>query len=101
MSIMSVLKCTSCDLLIKDIPASKGFNSYCPRCSSKVNQKSSLGFSGELALVIASLVLFFPAQFFSLITIDLFGVKISATVNNGSLSLIDTYPFVACLLIFC
>ena len=98
---MRVLKCTSCDLLMHKIDVSDEYNAFCPQCGTRIIKTSSLSMSGELALCIAALILFIPAQIFALISIDLFSVEIFSTVTNGSLAIESTYPFIAGLIIFC
>lgn len=97
---MRVLKCISCDLLLHDIPISLGYSMCCPQCGTRVNKQSSLPFPGELATSLAALALFFPAQMLVLISIDLFGVNLSATVSSGSLILMPSFPFVSALVLF-
>lgn len=97
---MRVLKCTSCDLLLHNIPITDGHNAFCPQCGARVIKPSSLSMNGEFALCLASLILFFPAQYFALISIDLFGVDLYSTVTNGSWALRKSYPFVGALVIF-
>lgn len=97
---MRVLKCTSCDLLLHHIPINDGHNAFCPQCESRVIKPSSISMQGEFALCIAALILFFPAQYFALISIDLFGVDLYTTVTNGSWALRQSYPFVGALVIF-
>ncbi len=98
---MRVLKCTSCDLLLHEITVSADSNAYCPRCGTRVIKTTSLSDSGELALCLASMILFFPAQIYALISIELFSVDIYASVTNGSLAIGTLFPFVASLIIFC
>lgn len=98
---MHVLKCTSCDLLIHVVPVARGFCARCPSCGSRVIKNSSISLSGELAIALAALVLFLPAQFYALVSIDLIGVPLSTTVTSGSVILLDTFPFVGALVIFC
>ncbi|WP_281545259.1 paraquat-inducible protein A [Grimontia sp. SpTr1] len=98
---MHVLRCASCDLLLHEVPVTRGFSARCPHCDSRVIKNSSISLSGELAIAIAALVLFIPAQLYPLVTINLFGVPFSTTVTSGSVVLLDTFPFVGTLVIFC
>ncbi|CZF79556.1 paraquat-inducible protein A [Grimontia marina] len=98
---MHVLRCASCDLLLNEIPVARGFSARCPHCGTRVIKNSSISLSGELAIAIAALTLFIPAQLYPLVTIKLFGVPFSTTVTSGSLILLDTFPFVGSLVIFC
>lgn len=97
---MHVLRCTSCDLLLHQIPVARGFSARCPGCGSRVAKNSSLTFSGEVAVTLAALVLFFPAQLLPLVTIDLFGVNFYTSVTSGAFILLDSFPFVGALVIF-
>ncbi|MDD1791666.1 paraquat-inducible protein A [Enterovibrio sp. ZSDZ42] len=96
---MRVLKCTSCDLLLQQIPTQRGFSACCPTCGSRVIKNSSLSRSGEIAITFAALALFLPAQLFPLISIDLFGVTLNTTVTSGGIMLLNTFPFVGVLVI--
>ena len=98
---MHVLKCTSCDLLLHEIPLAPKYNAYCPQCGSPVIQRKFFSFSAEWALSLAALALFFPAQYFALLSINLLGVNLTTTVTSGSLTLMSTYPFVGGLILFC
>ncbi|MEZ8142509.1 paraquat-inducible protein A [Enterovibrio norvegicus FF-33] len=98
---MRVLKCTSCDLLLQEIPVQRGFSARCPTCDSRVIKNSSLSRSGEVAIAFAALALFFPAQLFPLLSINLVGVPLSTTVTSGAITLMDSFPFVGLLVIFC
>ncbi|KXF80636.1 paraquat-inducible protein A [Enterovibrio coralii] len=98
---MHVLRCTSCDLLLKKVPVSVGQSACCPKCGARVVKKSSLSLSGELAIALAAFALLIPAQVFPLIVIELFAVKISTTVTSGAFTLLNSFPFVGALVIFC
>ena len=98
---MHVLKCTSCDLLLHEIPLAPKHNAYCPQCGSPVIHRKFFSFSAEWALSLAALALFFPAQYFALLSINLLGVNLTTTVTSGSLTLMSSYPFVGGLVLFC
>ncbi|MDD1780652.1 paraquat-inducible protein A [Enterovibrio sp. ZSDZ35] len=98
---MHVLRCTSCDLLLKNIPVSTGQSACCPKCGTRVIKRSSITLSGELAIALAAFALLIPAQVYPLIIIELFAVKISTTVTSGAITLLNTFPFVGALVIFC
>lgn len=100
---MAVLKCTSCDLPLHEIPRStenKEYTPCCPQCGFQI-AKRGLSTSGELAIVFAALVLFFPAQLLPLLSINLLGVNVFTTVTSGGVSLLKSSPFVGGLVIFC
>ncbi|SKA53476.1 paraquat-inducible protein A [Enterovibrio nigricans] len=98
---MHVLRCSSCDLLLKKIPVSVGQSACCPKCGARVIKRSSLTLSGELAIAFAALALLIPGQLFPLLNIELFAVNISTTVTSGAITLLDSFPFVGALVIFC
>ena len=99
---MSIVRCISCDAL-SDQPrqTKKGFSTYCPCCQDKLAKAGDLTLSGELAITIAAIMIFVPAQYFSLVTINLLGVNISTTVSSGAWPLFDHFPVVAFLVVFC
>ncbi|PMN65626.1 paraquat-inducible protein A [Enterovibrio norvegicus] len=98
---MRVLRCTSCDLILHNVSVARGYSACCPGCDSRVAKNTSLSFSGEIALGLAALALFFPAQLFPLISIELIGVNLSTTVGSGAVTLLSTFPFVGLLVLFC
>ncbi|MFL7011954.1 paraquat-inducible protein A [Enterovibrio norvegicus] len=98
---MRVLRCTSCDLILRNVSVARGYSACCPGCDSRVAKNTSLSFSGEIALGLAALALFFPAQLFPLISIELIGVNLSTTVGSGAVTLLSTFPFVGLLVLFC
>ena len=77
-------------------------SAYCPRCGTHLYRGGSPSLSGNLALAIACLLLYFPSHFFPFISIRLFGVMIPATLPSGIYTLFNEgFIFLSLLIFFC
>ncbi|CAM3634697.1 paraquat-inducible protein A [Vibrio aquimaris] len=94
--------CHGCELPINLILLERGKSAYCPRCGTHLYRGGSPSLSGNLALAIACLLLYFPSHFFPFISIRLFGVMIPATLPSGIYTLFDEgFIFLSLLIFFC
>ncbi|WP_095507192.1 paraquat-inducible protein A [Paraferrimonas sedimenticola] len=84
-----VLLCRSCDKVLTVPTLSSEQRAYCPRCKTRVLDNSDCPMHALLALSLASLVMFFPANFLPLLEVHFFGSIREATVTQGALSVID------------
>nr|WP_275436257.1 paraquat-inducible protein A [Vibrio sp. Of14-4] len=94
--------CHGCELPINLTLLEKGKSAYCPRCGTHLYRGGSPSLSGNLALAIACLLLYFPSHFFPFISIRLFGVMIPATLPSGIYTLFNEgFIFLSLLIFFC
>lgn len=94
--------CPSCCLPIQAVNLSDGQRADCPRCGKTVYQKSRIKLSGNLALAVTCLLLLIPAHYYHFITINLFGVTISASLLSGITALSQSgFVSLALLVLFC
>ncbi len=95
-------RCYACDLVVEIKRISKNQNAHCPRCNTKLYQGNRSSLSNELAIAITALLLFIPSHFFPLVTINLFGVMIPATLPSGTITLMsEGFPLLGLLILFC
>ncbi|WBA13550.1 paraquat-inducible protein A [Salinivibrio proteolyticus] len=96
-----LIRCPGCDLVLTGCETDWDHLAVCPRCATKLQQGRRLSFNGELAIALTVLVLFFPAHGLPLLSINLLGKDISASVLTGANLLWTSYPFVTALVVFC
>ncbi|SIN85495.1 paraquat-inducible protein A [Salinivibrio sp. ES.052] len=97
----TMMRCPGCDLVLQACHTDDGHLAICPRCATKIAQSRRLSFNGEIALTLTILLLFFPAHLLPLLSIDLLGKTVSASVLTGAGILWSDFPFVAALVMVC
>ena len=80
-------RCHGCDLVVKVTKVDKKQNAHCPRCNTQLYRGNRISLNSDLAIAIAALLLFIPSHFFPMVTIQLFGVMIPATLPSGTITL--------------
>ncbi len=81
--------CSGCDLLLKQLEIEPGLALFCPRCGKKLQAPKKNSVAKTLACSIAALVLYPPAAFMPLMTLELLAIKKSASIVDGVISLYD------------
>lgn len=95
-------RCHGCDLVVKVAKVDKKQNAHCPRCNTQLYRGNRISLNSDLAIAIAALLLFVPSHFFPLVTIQLFGVMIPATLPSGTITLMgEGFPMLGLLILFC
>jgi paraquat-inducible protein A len=93
----SSIVCLSCDLLVsKDHEEGS-----CPRCGAVVRARRPEGVSRSMALLIAALLLYFPANLYPIATIPIDYRPAAYTVFGGIVDLSKSRLFGLALLVFC
>jgi paraquat-inducible protein A len=72
----------------------------CPRCGSALHLRKSDSIQRSLALLIAALVLYFPANIYPIMYTDQFGATQASTILGGVILLIDHGELPIALVIF-
>lgn len=95
-------RCHGCDLVVEITKIKKKQNAHCPRCNTHLYRGNRISLNSDLAIAIAGLLLFIPSHFFPMVTINLFGVMIPATLPSGSITLMsEGFPMLGLLILFC
>jgi len=81
--------CHDCDMLslIEDVP--NGFDARCSRCGALLHSRKDNSIPNTLALVVAGLVLFVPANVYPIMTLKVLGSAQSSTLFHAVLALYD------------
>lgn len=75
-----LIACHDCDLLQKEVAVSKGAAAHCARCDAVLYRQSSREPGWILALVIAAGIMFFVANYFPIVALELQGNRTTTTL---------------------
>src|SRR5438876_2855304 len=85
----TVLACESCGLAQRVEELAPGMSAECIRCGSTVATRARGGADTTLALTLAALVLYLPANIYPILTMHLYGNDSENTIWDGVVSLMQ------------
>lgn len=85
-----LVACHECDLLMRRPTLARGEKAQCPRCGYELYAHRHNVVERSLALVIAALLLYVPANFLPIMQLNLLGQSSQDTVWSGVLGLFDS-----------
>ena len=85
-----LVACHECDLLMRKPKLDHGEKAVCPRCGYELYAHRYNVVQRSLALVIAALLLYIPANFLPIMQLNLLGQSSQDTVWSGVVGLFDT-----------
>lgn len=86
----ALIACHECDLLMRKPSLQDGERAECPRCGYELFTHRHHVVKRSLALVIAALLLYIPANFLPIMQLNLLGQSTQDTVWSGVLGLYDS-----------
>ncbi len=89
----NALACPDCDLLLRRIDVARREKALCPRCGKMLYAGKKDSLDKTLALSFSGLILYLPANFMSLMTLDTLGLQQSASVYDGIIALYQHHYF--------
>lgn len=92
--------CPECDLMVHIPPLHEREEARCPRCGHLLERYFPISVQTLLALVITGLLLYFPANLYPVITLELLGQENSSSILDGIVSLWDSQLEVVAILVF-
>jgi paraquat-inducible protein A len=92
----AVIACQACGLLVSHACEEHA----CPRCGAIVHARKPNSYSRSIALLVAALLLYFPANLYPIATIPIGLTPTSYTVLGGVMDLLDSHLFGLALLVF-
>jgi paraquat-inducible protein A len=92
----AVVACSSCGLLVSRSCEELS----CPRCGAIVHARKPDTYSRSIALLVAALLLYFPANLYPIATIPIGLTPTSYTVLGGVMDLLDSHLYGLALLVF-
>ncbi|GLS84635.1 paraquat-inducible protein A [Paraferrimonas haliotis] len=81
--------CKSCDRVMEKPLLQDNQRAFCPRCKTRVFDPPNCPMNMLLALTIAALVMYFPANFLPILEVHFFGSIRQTTITGGALSVIE------------
>lgn len=94
--------CPQCDLLMRLSRISAGQKALCPRCGASIRKPRTDTIGKPLALTVASLLLFVPANFMPILVLDILGhSSVSTMVGAVQVLFAGGLPLVALMVFFC
>jgi paraquat-inducible protein A len=96
----TILACDTCGLaqLVADLPP--GTSAECIRCGSTVMERPAGGADMTLALTIAALVLYVPANIYPILMMNLYGTYSENTIWDGVVSLMQYNEYFVAAVVF-
>ncbi|VVN05404.1 Paraquat-inducible protein A [Pseudomonas fluorescens] len=85
-----LVACHECDLLMRKPTLAHGEKALCPRCGYELYAHRHSVVQRSLALVIAALLLYIPANFLPIMQLNILGQSSQDTVWSGVLGLFNT-----------
>ena len=96
----SVLSCDTCGLTQRVDPLAPGMSAECIRCGATVATRPWGGADLTLALTIAALVLYIPANIYPILSMNLYGSYNENTVWDGVVSLMQHNEYFVAAIVF-
>ncbi|MEA3548705.1 MAG: paraquat-inducible protein A [Thermodesulfobacteriota bacterium] len=94
--INDLLACPDCDLLLEQRHLEPGRKACCPRCGHVLYAPKRNSVDKTLALALTGLILFIPANFLPIMTLDTMGFKQAGSIFDGIRVIYESgYFFVA------
>ncbi len=100
--ISGLTACHECDLLVIKPDISPPPQLVCPRCGAVVSESKTASISRTLALVIAGLIFYLPANFLPILNLDIMGISSYNTMFSAVVSIYrGGLEVVALMVLFC
>jgi len=84
-----LILCPDCDLLLASVEPSPGHTVRCPRCGARLHKWKQNSIEKTMALSLTGLLLYLPANFMPLLTFDVLGTDISASLFTSTMSMFE------------
>jgi paraquat-inducible protein A len=97
----SVIACETCGLVQQVEPVPKGAVAFCARCDSRLVHRKRNSRMRTFAFALAALILYFPSNFYPLVTGEYHGLHSETTIFKGIHSLFNDQQYFIAGLVFC
>lgn len=95
-----LIACHECDLLLRKPPLQHNEKALCPRCGYELYAHRHNVVNRSLALVLAALLLYIPANFLPIMQLHLLGQTSNDTVWSGVLGLYNSQMHLIAVVVF-
>lgn len=97
----SVIACPLCDLLQRSVCLPVGYIAKCCRCGAVLFKRKPNSINRTLALVIAGIILYIPANVYPIMTFTYLGLSQQTTIWAGVKQLYNDGMWPLAILVFC
>ncbi len=91
--------CPGCDLLLEESQPTATHTPVCPRCQRRLHRKRPDSVRRTLVLSLTGLLLYFPANFASLLSFNILGSTASSSLFQSTLSMFDQGEYLVGILV--
>jgi paraquat-inducible protein A len=95
-----LLSCSTCGLTHAPGPVPPGWTAECRRCGSKLARRTAGSLHLTAAFSSAALILYWPANVFPILRLDIYGATSENTVLQGCVKLYENADYVIALIVF-
>jgi paraquat-inducible protein A len=99
-SMNELTACHECDLLVRRNHGAAGTQALCPRCGCVLHKPVSESINKSLAMSMTGLILYIPANFLPIMTLEMIGLSNSNTMIKGVIQLFQGGYWWMSLLVF-
>jgi paraquat-inducible protein A len=96
----AILACETCGLTQRVEDVAPGMSAECIRCGSTIVSRPASGPDVTLALTLAALVLYVPANIYPILTMNMYGAHSENTVWDGVVNLIQYNEYLVAAIVF-
>ncbi|XOF32575.1 MAG: paraquat-inducible protein A [Candidatus Electrothrix sp. YB6] len=98
-SVDHICLCPGCDLLLEKARATSEHTVVCPRCLYRLDRKRPDAIRRTLVLSLTGLLLYLPANFFPLLSLNILGAEITSSLFRSTLSLFEQGEYLVGILV--
>ncbi len=95
-----MIACQSCGLVHQEIPLKAGMVATCVRCDSRLHEHSGDSLNRTAAFSLAALLLYWPANYFPILELNIYGARSENTVLDGAYRLYRDHDVTIAIIVF-
>jgi paraquat-inducible protein A len=96
---MDAVSCSICGLLVSN-KYRRTVSNHCPRCDAPLRSRKTNSLNRTWALLIAATILYFPANFYPVLTLISFGKSTTNTIMGGVIELVQSGQWTIAAIVF-
>ena len=100
LGLLDFVACRTCDLIHAPVSLPKAHRAVCSRCGGDLSKYKENSLNRTMALSIAALILYVPANLYPILTMEFFGASQSDTIWTGVVALAQAGMWPIAILVF-
>ena len=97
---MSILACRICGQVHASVPLPEGTVANCARCGAMIEKRTHASLHMTAAFSLAALILYFPANFFPILHMEVYGAVTDNTAWDGARRLFQEGDYTIAVIVF-